>query len=44
MVDNFEQQILFTDILPPVSQISSRKKRITDQLPADLPPFRVIRK
>ena len=43
-MDNFEQQILFTDILPPVSQISSRKKRITDQLPADLPPFRVIRK
>ena len=44
MVDNFEQQILFTDILPPVSQISSRKKKIEEELPADLPPFRVIRK
>ena len=44
MVDNFEQQILFTDILPPVSQISSRKKKIDEELPADLPPFRVIRK
>jgi len=39
MVDNFEQQILFTDILPPVSQISSRKKKIEEELPADLPHF-----
>jgi hypothetical protein len=44
MVDNFEQQILFTDILPPVAQITQRKKRIEDNLPANLPAYRVIRK
>lgn len=44
MVDNFEQQILFTDILPPVAQIAQRKRRIEDNLPANLPAYRVIRK
>ena len=44
MVDNFEQQILFTDILPPVSEISARKKKIEANLPSDLPAYRVIRK
>ena len=43
-MDNFEQQILFTDILPPVAQITQRKKRIEDNLPANLPAYRVIRK
>lgn len=44
MVDNFEQQILFTDILPTVSEISARKKKIEANLPPDLPAYRVIRK
>lgn len=44
MVDNFEQQILFTDILPTVSEISARKKKIETNLPPDLPAYRVIRK
>lgn len=43
-MDNFEQQILFTDILPPVAQIAQRKRRIEDNLPANLPAYRVIRK
>ena len=44
MVDNFEQQILFTDILPTVSEISARKKKLEANLPPDLPAYRVIRK
>lgn len=43
-MDNFEQQILFTDILPTVSEISARKKKIEANLPPDLPAYRVIRK
>jgi predicted metal-dependent hydrolase len=44
MVDNFEQQILFTDILPTVSEISARKKKLEANLPPGLPAYRVIRK
>ena len=44
MVDNFEQQILFTDILPTVSEISARKKKLEANLPPHLPAYRVIRK
>jgi predicted metal-dependent hydrolase len=44
MVDNFEQEILFEDLLPQVAQISKRGSQITPALPADLPAFRVIRK
>jgi predicted metal-dependent hydrolase len=44
MVDNFEQQILFTDILPIVSEISARKKKLEANLPPGLPAYRVIRK
>lgn len=44
MVDNFEQQILFTDILPTVSEISARKKKLEANLPPALPAYRVIRK
>jgi len=43
-VDNFEQQILFTDILPTVSEISARKKKLEANLPPGLPAYRVIRK
>ena len=43
-MDNFEQQILFTDILPIVSEISARKKKLEANLPPDLPAYRVIRK
>ena len=43
-MDNFEQQILFTDILPTVSEISARKKKLEANLPPDLPAYRVIRK
>ena len=43
-MDNFEQQILFTDILPTVSEISARKKKLEANLPPGLPAYRVIRK
>ena len=43
-MDNFEQQILFTDILPTVSEISARKKKLEANLPPHLPAYRVIRK
>jgi predicted metal-dependent hydrolase len=44
MVENFEQEILFADLMPPVAQISKRKSQRTPALPADLPDYRVIRK
>ena len=44
MVDNFEQEILFEDLPPPVAQISKRRSQITPTLPANLPAYRVIRK
>jgi predicted metal-dependent hydrolase len=44
MVDNFEQEILFEDLPPPVAQISKRRSQTTPTLPADLPAYRVIRK
>jgi predicted metal-dependent hydrolase len=43
-VDNFEQEILFADLIPPVDQIAKRKGRSLPTLPPDLPPYRVIRK
>jgi predicted metal-dependent hydrolase len=43
-VDNFEQEILFADLIPPVAQIAKRKGRSLPTLPPDLPPYRVIRK
>jgi len=42
-VDNFEQQTLFTDLLPPVAQISKRRKRCEAALPKGLPEFKVVR-
>jgi predicted metal-dependent hydrolase len=42
-VDNFEQQFLFADLLPPVAQISKGRKRKESSLPAGLPEFKVIR-
>jgi len=44
MVDNFEQEILFGDLLPPIVAISNRRGQRTPALPADLPAHRVIRK
>jgi predicted metal-dependent hydrolase len=43
-VDNFEQEILLADLIPPVAQIAKRKGRSLPTLPPDLPPYRVIRK
>jgi len=43
MVDNFEQQILFGDLLPPIAQISKRRKKNESVLPEGLPEFKVIR-
>ena len=43
-MDNFEQEILFGDLLPPVAQISKRRSQNTPALPTDLPAHRVIRK
>ena len=43
-MDNFEQEILFEDLPPPVAHISKRRSQITPTLPADLPAYRVIRK
>lgn len=42
-MDNFEQQTLFTDLLPPVAQISKRRKRNEGALPTGLPEFKVVR-
>jgi len=42
-VDNFEQQILFGDLLPPIAQISKRRKKNESALPEGLPEFKVIR-
>lgn len=43
-MDNFEQGILFADLMPPVAQISKRRGQNLPTLPSDLPPYRVIRK
>lgn len=42
-MDNFEQEILFGDLLPPIAQISKRRTKRTSLLPDGLPEFRVIR-
>jgi len=42
MVDNFEQEILFGDLLPPVAQISKRRAKRDSLLPEGLPEFRVL--
>jgi len=44
MVDNFEQEILFADLMPPVAQISTRRGQTLPALPSDLPQYRVVRK
>jgi predicted metal-dependent hydrolase len=44
MVDNFEQEILFADLMPSVAQISKRRSQGLPTLPSDLPQFRVVRK
>jgi predicted metal-dependent hydrolase len=44
MVDNFEQEILFADLMPPVAQISKRRGQVLPALPSDLPQYRVVRK
>jgi len=44
MVDNFEQEILFADLMPPVAQISKRRGQTLPALPSDLPQYRVVRK
>jgi len=43
-VDNFEQEILFADLMPPVAQISKRRGQALPTLPSDLPQYRVVRK
>jgi len=43
-VDNFEQEILFADLMPPVAQISKRRGQALPALPSDLPQYRVVRK
>ena len=43
MVDNFEQEILFGDLLTPVAQISKRRAKRDSLLPEGLPEFRVVR-
>lgn len=42
-MDNFEQQTLFTDLLPPIAQISKGRKIKNSTLPAGLPEFKVVR-
>jgi predicted metal-dependent hydrolase len=44
MVDNFEQEILFADLMPTVAQISKRRSQGLPTLPSDLPQYRVVRK
>lgn len=43
-MDNFEQEILFTDLVPSVAQISKRRREELPALPSNLPAYRVIRK
>ena len=43
-MDNFEQEILFADLMPPVAQISKRRSQGLPGLPSDLPQYRVVRK
>ena len=43
-MDNFEQEILFADLMPPVAQISKRRSQGLPTLPSDLPQYRVVRK
>ena len=43
-MDNFEQEILFADLMPPVAQISKRRGQALPALPSDLPQYRVVRK
>jgi len=43
-VDNFEQEILFADLMPSVAQISKRRSQGLPTLPSDLPQYRVVRK
>lgn len=43
MVDNFEQQTLFTEILPQIAQISKRRAASTQNLPTGLPEYKVVR-
>ena len=43
-MDNFEQEILFADLMPPVAQISKRRGQALPALPSDLPKYRVVRK
>lgn len=44
MVDNFAQEILFSEIFPQVAQIAKRRKSDDAKLPQNLPAYRVIRK
>ena len=43
-MDNFEQEILFADLMPAVAQISKRRGQALPALPSDLPQYRVVRK
>ena len=43
-MDNFEQEILFADLMPPVAQISKRRGQALPALPSALPQYRVVRK
>ena len=43
-MDNFEQEILFADLMPPVAQISKRRGQALPALPSDLPQYCVVRK
>ena len=43
-MDNFEQEILFADLMPSVAQISKRRGQALPALPSDLPQYRVVRK
>ena len=43
-MDNFEQEILFSEIFPQVAQIAKRRESDDAKLPQNLPAYRVIRK
>lgn len=43
-MDNFKQELLFTELMPAVTQITKGRKNLRGQLAADLPAFEVIRK
>ena len=43
-MDNFEQEILFADLMPSVAQISKHRSQGLPTLPSDLPQYRVVRK